>query len=244
MTEEREIGELREALRQTGVEIEKRVVGGSLQYMFELDASLIRESVRAKWEVFEVGYTWSEQREKDVTVTPEDAMTGKVLNARALLVLAAIGEEKMTHVLLAGLTKALTVKGGSIWKGGEKVMTAEQALDYAREFIGKACSGKSFHFGKNDGEEQEIILNRLGSMINTVYYILATAALGEKNPKEFEMVQNDLLLSANFRLPIIKGWERSLDDAHRNYVLGFAQAAPINHIPPGCLSTMMERMVE
>src|SRR3989339_1495476 len=239
MTEKGEIDKLREVLRQTGDEIEERVIGGSSQYMFEDDARLIRESVGAKWVVFEEGYTWSEPGEEDVTVTPENAMTGKVLNARSLLVLAALGEDTMTRVLLAGLTKALTVKGGGIWKKEkERTMTAEQALDYAKNFIGNACFAKGFHFGKNDGEEQEIILNRLGSMINTVYYILATAVLGEINRDAFEIVQKNTLLSDNFRLPILKGLERSLDMSKRFVVLGFAQVAPINHVPPGCLSVM------
>ncbi len=230
-----------ELLRGIGNKIEKMVLSNELIYLTEDDAQEIRENVNAKWEVFKEGFVWIDDGD-EIKASPEKAMTGSVLAERALLVLAALGEENMTKAVIGGLEKSLVVKGGGIWKGSQRELTSENALEYAKVFLKSRYDRKNFSFGKDDGEEQKVILNRIEAMVNMIYYVLATAALQKDDPVLFQKVQTDLLLSSNFRLPLLKGQERSLNEEDRNIVLGFAQAAPIRHVVPGCLGEVMRAM--
>jgi len=238
------IAERREVLRKIGVGIEGRIAANELQYLTIDEAREIRQNVLANWEVFASGHTWKEEGKADVTITPEDAMTGTVLNARALLVFAALGEMPLKRAMLGGLSEALLQKGGGVNKKEERELSEGEVIAYARKFIEKSCSAVKFRFGADDGEVQKIILNRLEAITNALYYILATAALEATNSAAFEEVQKDLLLSSNFRLPVLKGIERSRPAEERSSVPGFAQAAPIRHLPPKCIAASMEELGE
>ncbi len=231
-----------ELLKKIGKRVEAGVVSNQLIYLSAEDARVFRNNVEANWEVFQKGCIWTIEDGEEVEVKPEDAMTRKVMNARSLLVLGALGDDLMIEVLVSGLLEALNSKGGGVWKGDKKTMNVEDVEKYARDFLNKRCFLKNFSFGKDDGEEQKVVLNRLEAMVNGVFYVLATTALEGEDNMSFELVQTDLLLSANFRLPILKGEDRSREDEDRNKVIGFGKASPINHLPPKCLTALMSAM--
>lgn len=246
MTEDEQNQELqarKETLKKIGDGVERAIASNEQEYLSVEDAREIRRSVPADWDVFSKGKKWEVDGDV-VEVTPENAMTGSVLDGRSLLVLAALGEETMKDSLIAGLSEALKAVGGGVNKRSEKPLSDKEIIGYAGEFIDQSCFVKHFRYGKDDGEVQKIILNRLEAMVNVLYYELATAALEKDSIREFRQVQSDFLLSANVRLPILKGIERSLPQEKRHSVKGFAEAAPIRHVSPGCLGKMTEAMVK
>jgi hypothetical protein len=228
-------------LKKVGDMVEQAIVGNEVIYMDKATAAFIRENVVADFGVFTSGCVFKREA-GEVVVETEEAVTGKVLKARALLLLGALGEERFRKMMAEILKHALITKGGGV-SGGENegedysgetevIMTDNEAVMFADRFLEKGCGKLNFSFGGGENKVEKKILNRLTAQINAMYFILATSGL---NDDDREFVQRDLLFSANVRLPILKGYERSRESESRHNVLGFAQAAPIRHLPPGCL---------